>query len=864
MVALMSTREFGCFFCAGKSQDKDGICPSCGEQINIGSLLVEESIDEYQPREIIGRGFYGWTIKVESSLSFRLFALKLIPLHRLPSQSLTADEARALATCSPHRNIAAFWRRFATSIRLHTPSGNHDVEAMGLLFEYVEEAQPFSELLVDRSVSFSRKDVCDILTGIASGVARMHSKGLWHDDLHDDNILVRRVSADENLSEQFEAKLIDFGSARPFTPDQQERGERGDYHYLAKHIYALTNRFETDFRGRTTPLDRAFAGRLRRLAQRICDPDVGRRTIAPADLVKDIRFAYNESAKSSEFLTFSEMKKRSAISFKEPLENTNALSLAPQDIALLFRDGLHWTSRLEKTEPVIVVGPRGCGKTMLLRYLSTLSQARPHRNEDSPEQVRVRLESENYIGFLVSAGQFRTPFMRSSYKKLESMDSTRAEEFCREYISSVFVLEILRTILWLKSEKLASISDQDIDILHSTVADFTSDLPNEPANKRKNRELEDFVEMLERYAGDLSNLSDPEGYIPSKLSRDDVLNVVAKALKASSWVGTREVWFLLDDYSVTVLPPFAQRSYNSVLFNLPSSYRLKVSSEGDGPILEDSLSRKYKEGRELTKVHLGEVYFSATEQKGKEFFEQILEARFEEVGKGSLTDIHKILFEHADLEHFGEYICRKKRPGLTQFYGFGLLCKLCSGDVSFIIELLDALVKGQWGEAASPLSAAKQDDIIKSFAQRQLADLKQITERGTALYLFAERVGGLLKKYLLASDPKKDPDERLRIEIEGPEQLSSEAQQMDHALLRHSVLVEGGVGKSRGGLPTRRLYFRRLFAPCFPFSPSRKGCIALTVREYQEWLLNPESIPQDVRKNKRKSPQREGLFGDSN
>src|SRR5207249_4147428 len=90
---------------------------------------------------------------------------------------------------------------------------------------------------------------------------------------------------------------------------------------------------------------------------------------------------------------------------------------------------------------------------------------------------------------------------------------------------------------------------------------------------------------------------------------------------------------------------------------------------------------------------------------------------------------------------------------------------------------------------------------------------------------------------------KKDPDERLRIEIEGPQQLSEDAQKMHDALLRHSVLIDGGVGKSRKGLPTRRLFFRRLFAPCFPFSPARKGCVALTVERYQEWLLDPRRIP---------------------
>jgi hypothetical protein len=531
-----------------------------------------------------------------------------------------------------------------------------------------------------------------------------------------------------------------------------------------------------------------------------------------------------------------------AVSLTEPLENTNALNLTAQDIALLFRDSLGWQARLEKSEPVIVVGPRGCGKTMLLRFLSTESQARPLRTESKPEEVRHRIGAHRHVGFLVSVGQVRTPFLRSSYKRLEKTDAARAEDFCREFISSYFVLEVLRTVSWLKAEGLAEISEDDLGILYSASAELLTEADDALSHRSRPGRLEDLTEAIERRIRHLSSLRSPEGYVPTRLSRDDVLESLGRALKASSWVGARQVWFLLDDYSVTMLPSFVERSYNPVLFKLPSTFRLKLSSEGDGPFLEDHLGRKYKEGRELSKVNLGEVYFSATEQEGRSFFEQILDARFKEVGKGSLAELRHLLGEHPDEDGFGEYICRQARPGDTRFHGFGLLCKLCSGDVSFIIELLHSLTQGSWGQR-NKLTPLQQDEIVKRFAQRQLADLRRISDHGAVLYQFAERVGGLLKQYLLSSRGKKDADERLRIEIEGAEDLVVEAQRTHDALLRHSVLIDGGVGKSRKGLPTRKLFFRRLFAPCFPFSPARKGTIALTVQQYERWLLDPGRIP---------------------
>ena len=225
----MSTKEFGCFLCSGKSVERTGVCPTCHKPIDVGSTLLSEDMEGYHPIGILGRGYYGWTLKVERS--YRTFALKLIPVHRLDSK-FTDNEAHSLAACSPHRNIALFWHHFYTSISL----GDQVVPVLGLVFEFIENALSLNELLIDSTVSLSRKDVRDILAGISSGAARMHLKGIWHDDLHDDNVLVRRVGPDENLAERYEAKLIDFGSTKPLKRDEPEHGERGDYHYLAKHI----------------------------------------------------------------------------------------------------------------------------------------------------------------------------------------------------------------------------------------------------------------------------------------------------------------------------------------------------------------------------------------------------------------------------------------------------------------------------------------------------------------------------------------------------------------------------------------------------------------------------------------------------
>src|SRR4030042_4244608 len=130
--------------------------------------------------------------------------------------------------------------------------------------------------------------------------------------------------------------------------NKRERGTLSDYSYLAKHIYGLVARFEKGNLGHLTPLDRSFADILRRLGHRLDDRDVSRRNLEPKDIVREIRVALEETTTGYEFPTFEEMKDQVHVSLKEPLENTNAINLAPQDIALLFVDSLGWTSRMHK------------------------------------------------------------------------------------------------------------------------------------------------------------------------------------------------------------------------------------------------------------------------------------------------------------------------------------------------------------------------------------------------------------------------------------------------------------------------------------------------------------------------------------
>jgi serine/threonine protein kinase len=617
----MSTKDYGCFFCEGKSTEENGVCDKCGRQINVGEELKKNQFDDYKPIGILGRGYLGWTLHAISTVGIEgnEFTIKIIPKHRF-SDDITklTKEAEAFIKCTKeyHRHIAKFFHLFETNIEVL----GLKIQVIVLVFDYIPKAKPLRKLLTS-SEYLSRADVLSLLSGIASGLSRMHSCGLWHDDLHDDNILVREVQYDENLNDKYEIKLIDFGSAKPKKLNEPEPQKGSDYEYFSEHIYGIVAHYEkSQFeKNQLSIADRMFAKRMRILASRISEHNVSRRDITPSNIIDELRRISSEAVLEKDIDTFENMLKIKSVTIKDPLENSNALFLHEKDISSLFIDKLSWEQQLNKSETVILTGPRGCGKTMLLRYLAIINQARP-RGDENKTQVVNRLNTLQHISFFVSCPDIKTPFVRSAFEKLEKAEPAKAGDFSREYININFAIEISRTLLWLQQEQLASI---DINHLEPLSLFLAQQIKRSPLTSNDSK-LQIVLEDYQRHSINLSNLLDYKQYTPTNLCRDDFLIQIATIISSMPLSNGKQIWFLLDDYSLGILPLSVQKAYNSVVFKTSiavSSMRIRLSSEGDGPITIDQLERHCKEGREFYKVNLGETYFNVGDREAQEFIE---------------------------------------------------------------------------------------------------------------------------------------------------------------------------------------------------------------------------------------------------
>jgi len=836
----MSTKNRGCFVCDGIASPDQKVCPKCGLTVDVGNLLIGQVLGDYTIEDVLGRGFYGTTVRAtEQGISY---AIKIIPRSRIIADQVKIGEKIALtklAVQGTHRHLIRYFKQISGILEIQ----NKELVVEGLVFEYSEGFVPLNSFIRETSEPFGLQDLLFIVQAICSGLSQLEKIGFEHYDLHDDNILIRRIGSEEMQNDPFEVKIIDFGSTRSKNDIDPSEPHRTDMSYLGKHIYSLCNKYEVVNFGKISYGCNAIINHYKFFAHDLMEINKAHKKSTLAGIWSKTNQIIRTNTNPNDYPSFDEMLNNDAQFFNDPLENRNALALGHHEVSLLYQNNLNWVELLNSGSSVIVTGPRGCGKTMLFRFLSLRCKVWPEDHETTPKHVADRLSDDFQVGFVLSMTMVRGIFMMSHYRKLSESNANKAEEFTREYLNLHFALEVVNVLRWLHALKVFTSQKDEWLPLTNTISNLL--IKPELATSS----IEELIFAIEERVIELSTVNEDFTFTPSNFAKLDSLEKIGESLLGFGQLKEKEIWFLVDDYSSTIIPSLAQRAYNSVIFRLHDKVKIRLSMEGGESAFNDTMDRVYREGREISIVNLGQVYFEQSRRddaQSKQFIEDIIRARCDQSGIGSLDRLKEILGENPRSHDFGEYLRSLEKIGSAQYWGFSLVCQLCSGDVSYIIELFNQLVEGKWDRGQ--LKPTEQHKIIKNFSSRQLNALRTIQVSGRErVFLFAENIGKLLKGYIIASKSKNTPDERIRIEIEGGANDLDETQlpsprELHKLLIKYSVLIPGGYGKSRDSSLTEKYYIRRLFAPSLSFSPLKRGSVPLTKSSYEKWLNDPNEI----------------------
>jgi len=833
MIETPSDRNFACIACSGfYTKDIESCCPECGSPIDIGLNFVGQTVGGYDLTDYIGRGFYGLTYKCKNRAGID-FAIKIIPEKIYKKQDKDFDsEIDKYTALRNHPNIARLEDKGKDIIQF----GESEIPCYFLVMEWIEGKTLRSFLEKEK---ITATDVFSICTEIASALDRFEGANLCHNDLNADNIMVVELEIDElgirYTSSRVQIKIIDTGSA--IFQDERHHSKISDLNFLGLHIAKMIDAVKQT---RHLPLEQqAFLETLERYVGRLRDENASRGFTTARDFIQRLRDAYDR-------------KERYEIEANEtlrtPFEYLNALDFGDNStlVGRLFHDDFPWVreSIMAPSQQVLVTGPRGCGKTMILKNLRFRTRLLATSDEPTPESFIQVADRSDFIGLFVSA---RVEFGNNLFtEKLPAWAQEEDNTIC--FFQLLYALEALETLVLIKTH-----FGVEFDLrAELNFCDLINNAINQNA-RSLNEALSDVrtcilkIRMCEFEHKDADVLTGG-GFLRRLCSVFLNLHPSFKGKKIN---------FLLDDFSKPKVPASIQKSLLPLIWAPGEGYFFKVSAHSKSTEKSDSRGNQYDAHRDFSEVNLGKEFISYTNTKsGQESIDKtltsILSRRFmlSAQNSGSFVEPKTVLGPGPD--SIAEELTKAQEAGTSyQYRGWKTIQALCSGEISFVIDVFGRLFESHDKHASYPISATIQNRVIKELSKNELRSLQYLPQVHTNLFEIAQAFGVLSRHKLISKKVKDGKNSRYaeytRMEVDLKKQNAKASDAMDE-LISSGVFIDGGYSSSSSATPTQRLLFRKIFTPAFPTTWANRDGFNWTQERFLEFSLDPLGFVKELTK----------------
>ncbi|MEE4733142.1 protein kinase family protein [Pseudomonas alliivorans] len=713
--------------------------------------------------------------------------------------------------------------------------------------------------------------VAKVAETLISAVLFLELKGYKHDDLHLANIMLvdtdpDRLAIDPTLPPT-SVKIIDLGSVKALEKDTKKADD--DWSSIAKCLAQLHNHLHRNraIASRHT----AFLTCLRDLIEAFADDDPGRHFPEPSMYVAKIKEAANT-------LT---MFPRPVAKF-HPFEAISAEHLASDELLLqLFVDHLPWISMLQNPEPSVLVGPRGCGKSMVFRHLSIRTHV--SKLESNPSI----LDALGFFGVYIGcASDLQNDLLWISREKDRAK---RLGEEITTYFNLVLARELFRSLAMCASNKTMTNALEMTEDARIKLSKFVTEQIGESAEIVRVAGMDPLqagADMLDRLRLKVSKDLLDQQKSSIKLSPTFIREICRHARTLIPGLKTWRIAFLLDDYTSHRLSPEIQSILNTVLWQRDESHVFKVSSEPYGFISDHVDNVRIDVNREYALINAGELSIPAErEGERRKFITNLLDKRLEAAEYLGKTES---LIGSSEFKHDNELAAairstKGARAGQKSFYyGIHVLSNAWSGDVSTILHM----VREMFARAAVDSQSNKLiPDHVQHKAITKVSTA--LRERVSAYHPFGAEMskilssyGELAKKLLVDAPTRRNKDGKLviqrryRIEMSLPSgiDLDDELRNLANGenlvalkreLIRRAIFIElpPSRGKESASTQTVRWQLRSSLLPSFGTSLLRKDYIDVKhLDDFAELLTNPQSFANKAYIRYSHSP--DSLFGD--
>lgn len=670
---------------------------------------------------------------------------------------------------------------------------------------------------------------------------------LRHDDLNLGNVMIVPPQAGDYQGE-YQIKVIDMGSLKNYDePLKESKLGFDDLKRFCVHIKHLTNKLLFDKDGKRKPLSRkekAYRSVVRKMLPAILEEDANVALSDPQKISENFSNEFSKSLKGpQEKLT----------TIETPFDYISADHIG-SDVLLneLFATSCPWLEEVRNNTPVLLTGPRGCGKSMIFRWLSFKSIL--------AKADKSVIKSSEIVGFYISC----SADLRNRFSLYDTDNKTaQAKEEIIHYFNLLLTKEIVYTFSLMSHfedyYELFSISKANEKELYNYIIDAIGlDASRQYLQGSKPFDhLYDIIirEMNECYKHMLKRTKVVNPTPVTYLS--DLTRTIKSKLP---YFNQRTIAFLLDDYSLHRISGPVQVILNPILWERQSNHIFKVSSEKFGTVLlQDNSSQSYSPtsdlSREYREIDVGERYVNLSDgniNKLIDFCSELLNHRLKlACYKGTAQELigNSEYTEYGTLERTLRFQTSAEKKDYDEYHGLETISKICSGDISALLEMYRRIFKhGEISkDTTKTIPKTKQHKAIQS-TSRAFFDIIKTFNYGQDMYDLVNSFGNLSRRILQEGKLQSHniPNVTTRIEVDELEDIGAwkETQkELFLELLHRSIFISLEQGRGRRTLgSTLRIQLRRIYCPHFKTGLTKTVAIKLNTAQFKLFLSDPQTF----------------------
>ena len=813
-------------------------CPTCNYSYDFPLVQPPARVQQYRITQVLSRGFYAAAYVAESGGLNDRCVLKIASKEVYKFFDKNFEEE-----CRIHARVAEDSPHVVPirdMLDIDVSFGDLIIPCHVAVLDYVRGTSLKGYL--EGEGKLQARTIAQIGIDLFRILDALETKGIYHNDLHSENIIIKELSRNarraEAVDDSIRAIAVDLGSVSDNSKSDEEGLRLGDLHWVASHLRSLVEHLLQDPHN-ASDAEYRLASLLEERAQMLSPTVTSQRRPSIEECINDIKDAYQQVSSP----------------WKEPLklrtfkDGYNAQTLDPWFVPhlLVDPDG-QWEQRMSTRGPQVITGMRGCGKTMLLRSLQFHARVTAQQGESSA-QVLDRIKKDGFIGLYVSCTKL--------LDRLGNPTDELHEPFARLLVA--YGLEAIRAIRHLQEISSDAISPFYYRELAAALAHYLRSpfsLAVSGSEFELERQLIETLVSLSRGDSNYSLVGHPSIVFPH----------LAEAIsKCSPRWANHDILFLLDDVSTRYLnEPKIRELLSSLLFQ-SSNCAFKLTTEAQTLELvlrSPGQVEKARVGRDYDVFDLGaEVYEKVRKRKGAgDFVERILARRAAYYSNHPPAN-PRVVIGDTSLKSIAERIVSTSDNSNAKkqvYYGITALAGVCVGDIGDVIYLYELILR-RAAESKLPIPAAIQSECFQDFSSRKLYDLNR---RDGELKDFAMSFAEAAYELLIRSNASMKRGKVYRLRQYAKVYVRITTGDFEQQFNRIRELIDAGVFILAGGSDTPRtktrdsdpiqqfaLTYRKLFGLSHYIGLAERDRFELSGGQVEEWLSNPAAGKQILIRN---------------